>query len=421
MKTLKNNSYSFESKFYTLAIVLMSLIVQVVLVGKYLDNSIISPYVPTASDALDYAERAETWRADGFTKAFSDAYRMPGYPFLILVMQSIFPSAPYLGIRLLQMFALAISAGIIKISLQKFTSPSIAIIASTMYIVLPVWHFMPLVLAESLTAVTVVFLIFTLSQVVESGINKRQIIIISMLVALATYLKPNNLLLIFAVSSYLIFKIKSRLLISLSSIFLSVSFFLAPWFLYGANMQPGFFGLTTNSGANLYTGTGMKISYDGGVLAKSAQRWQVDQQNNPEDIFKSAPSLSPSQLDSAMKKKSIEIWMKRPLDQFGFALDKILIAFGLKSDSVLDHLFGLVNLISVLAGIVLLKVKKFRAWGSSILVTVSLLALQAAVFQADRRFVVPVLFPFAVICIGLALGVLSLKVSAWRRARGTTE
>ena len=95
----------------TLFIILTDLLIQFVVIGKYLDNSIISPYAPTAADAADYAIRAETWQNNGFSKAFSDAYRMPGYPFIIYLMRLIVPSAPYLGVRFFQMFAVAISVG----------------------------------------------------------------------------------------------------------------------------------------------------------------------------------------------------------------------------------------------------------------------------------------------------------------------
>jgi hypothetical protein len=67
-------------------------------------------------------------------------------------------------------------------------------------------------------------------------------------------------------------------------------------------------------------------------------------------------------------------------------------------------------LLTLLAGTILLKSKEFRPWGFATLATMLTLLLQAIVFQADRRFVVPVLYPFSVICIGLALNFFVSKV-----------
>ena len=125
---------AFLLKKSTLVIILLDLIVQFALIGKYLDNSILSPYMPTALDSAEYVERAQVWQADGFTQAFGDAFRMPGYPLVILIMRSIVPAAPYLGVRLLQFVAIAVSVGMIKIILEKFVSRSTAIVASAIYI-----------------------------------------------------------------------------------------------------------------------------------------------------------------------------------------------------------------------------------------------------------------------------------------------
>jgi hypothetical protein len=108
MKRVVFNFAEFLLSKSTLVVVVLGLFLHLALIGKHLDNSVISSYMPTAQDAQDYADRARSWQSDGFTEAFSDAYRLPGYPFLILVMQFLMPSNPYLGIRLLQLLAVAI-------------------------------------------------------------------------------------------------------------------------------------------------------------------------------------------------------------------------------------------------------------------------------------------------------------------------
>ena len=410
----------FVLKKSTLLIVLLDLIVQFALIGKYLDNSVLSPYMPTALDSVEYVERAQIWQTDGFTQAFGDAYRMPGYPLIILAMRSIVPAAPYLGVRLLQFVAVAVSVGMIKVVLERFVSRRIAILACSIYILLPIWHFVPVLLAESLSAFVVVTLIFLLSAVNETGISRKTIIISSALIAIGVYLKPNNLLLLVVVSGFLLVKLKVQIIRSISTITLLVVVFLSPWIYFANHAQPGFLGLTTNSGGNIYIGTGMVIAYDDSVLSKSAIKWRVDSKNNPADVLPLMLDKTPVERNLETTHSAIRIWKKRPMREIGFGLDKILIAFGIKSNSLVDHVFGLFSLLSVFSGIVLLKVKEFRAWGSVMLITTGLLAFQAAIFQADRRFVVPVLFPFSVVCLGLALSIFSSKISTWWRTRNSS-
>jgi hypothetical protein len=401
---LLTNCYSVFLRYSTIVIFLLSLAVQFILIGQYLDNSIISAYASTAVDAADYSERAQVWQADGFKEAFDDAYRMPGYPLIILIMNYLLPSAPYLGVRLVQMFGLALSAGIINVVLQKFVSRKAAFLVSSLYIFLPIWHFVPMLLAESLTSVIVVALVYVLATLKYSEISWQHLVKISILIVIGTYLKPNNLALLVVVFAFLIFTLRARIIISLSSIILMVALLLSPWVLFVNDSQPGFFGLTTNSGINLYIGTGMVLSYDESLLAKSAIKWRVDPRNNPTDIRVGATAGSPAKQNSEFTDKAFEIWKERPLKEIGYGIDKTLIAFGFKSNSVTDYVYGLFNALSLISAALLIRSRTFRAWGVTTLVTALVLASQAAVFQADRRFVVPVLFPLAIVSLGIALG-----------------
>jgi hypothetical protein len=249
-----------------------------------------------------------------------------------------------------------------------------------------------------------VALIFKLRSVGEIGLGRWAVITLSILIAAGVYLKPNNLLLLFFVCVFLFAKLKKNSIRNISTISLAVFILLSPWLFFASNAQPGFHGLTTNSGANLYVGTGMIIAYDEGILSKSAIKWKVDPRNNPKDLIELDPEVSPEQQNSELTIKSLEIWKKRPLQEIGYGFDKALIAFGIKGNSTFDYSLGLFSLISLLSGIILLRFREHRAWGITLLVTFISLALQAAIFQADRRFVIPVLFPFATVCLGLTIG-----------------
>lgn len=404
MKGFMRISPSFLLRNSTAVVILFDLIVQVSLIGRYLDNSVISSYAPTASDAVDYTNRAELLRTNGITEAFGDASRMPGYPLIILLMHYLFPAFPNLAVRLLQMFAVALSAGLIKIILQKYVSLKIAILASTLFIFLPLWHFVPVLIAEALTSVVVVILIYLLASVHNKEISLTLILKLSTCVAVATYLKPNNLLLLISVLGFIIFSRNSHPVKNISKTIFFVFLMLLPWMIFASSTQPGFVGLTTNSGANMYVGTGMVLDYDTGVLSQSAIKWKVDPKSNPSDIITTTNVQTPAELNAMYTHKAIQIWEKRPQKEIGYGIDKVLIAFGIKSNSRSDHILGIFSLLALLGSLILIKKPNLRAWGFTLIFTVLGLALQAAIFQADRRFVVPVFFPFATVCLGMVLG-----------------
>ena len=144
----RTNSFcKFVLSHSTFLVILFSAFIQILFIGKYLDNSIISPYAPTAMDALDYTSRAEIWRSQGFSEAFNDVSRMPGYPFLILINNLLFSEYSYLATRYFQLLALAISIGLIKIVLQKYTSQAISVFTSVLFAFVPIWHFVPILIA----------------------------------------------------------------------------------------------------------------------------------------------------------------------------------------------------------------------------------------------------------------------------------
>ncbi len=411
-------------KYATCLLVFFDIALQLILIGKHLDNSIMSAYAPTAVDASEYSELTEIWKAEGFYAAFSDLWRMPGYPALIMIMKLIFPSFPFLAMRILQLLALAISVAMIKIILDRKVRPSVSIFLTVMYILLPLWHFVPVLIAESLTSFFFVCLLYVLASIKSKRLTPNQIIQIAALIAIETYLKPNLIYLILPVAIFLMFKLGSNLKIVLPSLILVVAIFLSPWLIFAKSAQPGFRGLTTTFGVNTYIGTGMFLNYDGSVLAKSAVRWRVDPNNNPGDVFGFDPLLTRVEQNTMLTAKSIQIWKERPLREIAFGFNKVLIAFGLLSNSAIHHILGLLSLFSIVSALALVKARFSQPWGWLLLSTSSILALQAFFLQADRRFVFPILFPLSVIVLGLMIErILCMKVQDWaqRVYRGITK
>ncbi len=424
MKAIKEEFFFLIGKYATCLLVFFDIALQLILIGKHLDNSIMSAYAPTAADASEYSELTEIWKTEGFYAAFSDLWRMPGYPALLMIMKLIFPSFPFLAMRILQLLALAISVAMIKIILDRKVRPSVSVFLTVIYIFLPLWHFVPVLIAESFTSFFFVCLLYVLASIESKRLSPYQIFQIAALLAIETYLKPNLIYLVFPVSIFLMFKLGSNLKITLPSLILVVVIFLSPWLIFAKSAQPGFRGLTTTFGVNTYIGTGMFLTYDGSVLAKSAVRWRVDPNSNPRDVFEFNPLLTRVEQNTILTSKSIQIWKERPLKEIAFGFNKVLIAFGLLSNSVMQHVLGLLSLFSIVSALALVKARFSHPWGWLLLSTSSILALQAFFLQADRRFVFPILFPLSVIVIGLMIErILYIKVRDWalRVYRGVTK
>ena len=364
-------------------------------------------------DAIEYSNRAVQWADQGFATAFADAYRMPGYPAIFLGAHELAPGASNLAIRLLQMAAIALSAGLIAIVLLKLVPRLFALIGGVIFACLPFWYFVPTLTAEALTVAAIVVLMFFLGKVQASGPRLFAIISAGVTIAVCTYLKPNNLGIIIPAVAFLIALGPRRSVKPILAMCATTAMLLAPWILFAAVQQPGFVGLTTNSGVNLYTGTGIILQYDDSALANAAIRWQVDPKSNPADVVSIPATSSPAQINSAFTSAAVRIWRDRPMRELGYALDKTLIAFGINATQKADLLIGLFSTLALGTSVWGLWNRRIRPWSCLALTSAMVLAIQAALFQADRRFVIPLLFATAVVPITAALA----RLAHWAKVR----
>jgi hypothetical protein len=384
-----------------LSLFCLSIVIQVVIFRQSLNNDVLNDYAPSSLDARSYSNLASTWSSEGFDTAFSDLWRLPGYPFILLLMQTLFPFAPYLATRLFQLIAVSISVVIFNRILREYTSSRVALFFSILYSLLPSWYFVPVLIAESLTACLVVLLMYLMTKVSGNNSHIKYIIYISLLIAILTLLKPNNLLLLAVVSVYMIIRLKKNSIIAISLLVISTFILLLPWIVYTQNQEKAFFGLTTVQGVNFYIGTGMLISYDNSVLANSAIERKVDAKQNPKDVVVLKADIPRIDQNKIYLERALQIWKERPFNQLKFSLDKILIAFGFKVNSNLDYLFGFFNLAALITGFLLIKDNRFRAWGITSIFVAFLLASQSAIFQADRRFIITIFLPFSVLLFAM--------------------
>jgi hypothetical protein len=381
-------------KFNFLTTCLISLFIQLLFIGRYINNDVVNSWVPTAMDAFDYIDRAKLWRIQGFASAFSDMNRMPGYPSVHMLAQIIYPSEPQVFVRIIQVIALALSAGLVTLIFMKFLDSRWSLFGGVLFSAIPLWYFSPILIAENLTSVFFVLILYCTIQLCETH-KFKVLLLLGILIACEVYLKPNNILLVAPVVSYILFSNLRRRISKVILLMVMVSLLILPWMVFGKSQQPGLTGLTNGSGINFYIGTGMVLDYNGGVLEKAAVRWKVDPRANLEDQIPDITNFTSAEKNRIYTQKSIEIWKSRPLSQMGFGFEKILIAFGLKGNTLADYPIGVFSSLAILTSMLNVYRRSHLAWSYSTLATGLVLGFQVALFQADRRFIIPSFFVIA--------------------------
>ena len=393
--------------FEIITILIVSLTVQGLMFGKFLDNSIINSYLPFYTDAEEYVEHSNVWAQKSFDEAFKNLWRMPGYPAFLQVIKFLSPHEPFLTVRILQSLGTSLAVVILFFVLRKYSTKKHAFIFCLLYCFVPTWYFSFGLTPESLTYFTIVLIIYVLSKL--SRYNFMFILVIGLLLSILIYLKPNNILIIIPIIIFIIANFKESIKKSIISLLVIILLTLLPWIVYSNIGDRKLYGLTTTQGINLYVGTGMVLTYDDSALANSAIHWKVDPRNNPKDIVNTNSFNSVLESNQYLTEKALGIWKTRPLQQIGYSFDKILIAFGFKVNLISNYLLGVFTVFALVGSVMLYKIRLLRAWGATTLTIFIVLAIQAAIFQADRRFVLTVFPQFGLISISLAYSNLVIK------------
>jgi hypothetical protein len=414
MVTSKINDYlkiffkvHVANKFEVITILIVSLSIQGLVFGKFLDNSIINSYLPFYTDAEEYVEHSNVWAQKSFDEAFKNLWRMPGYPAFLQVIKFLSPHEPFLTVRIIQSLGTSSAVVILFFILRKYSTKKHAFIFCLLYCFVPTWYFSFGLIPESLTYFTIVLIIYVLSKL--SRYNFKLILVIGLLLSILIYLKPNNILIIIPVIIFIIASLKGSIKKSIISLLVIILLTLLPWIVYSNAGERKLYGLTTTQGINLYVGTGMVLTYDDSALANSAVNWKVDPRNNPKDIVNTKSFNSMIESNQYLTEKALGIWKTRPLQQIGYSFDKILIAFGFKVNFISNYLLGVFTAFALVGSILLYKIRPLMAWGVTTLTIFIVLAIQAAIFQADRRFVLTVFPQFGLLSISLAYSNLVIK------------
>lgn len=395
--TLLSLTFTDSKTFHHFVIVVLSVSFQFFIFRNCFSNTIQNNCLPSALDSFDYANRARVFLDSGFSQAFADGFRVPGYPLVISLFMILFGDYAFVALRIFQVVITALTASMVYKALNDSFSKLRSFCLSIFFSFLPSWYFAPLLLAESLTYFLCICLVIVAIRVIKhKSFNSKDLIILCLLIVSAIYLKPNQILWIIPlfVLSNLIGDSKFLFSCLAAGIILAC---LVPWLFFVNAKNNSYFNLTTASGGNLYIGTGMIMEYNDGPLSKAAIFWKVDPKNNLDDVVSGTDKLSSGHSNRIYAGKALEIWRERPIRQIGFGIAKILIAFSIWSDSIYSTTLGAIFLFSLIGSVYALSSNKSTQYGKHFCVLylsfVSILAVQAFVFQADRRFVFPILIP----------------------------
>ena len=182
------------NSYGSLLLFITSVTYQIIFLKDFMNNEITTKFYPLGSDANDYAALASVWKEEGFFTAFNELLRTPGFPAIIFMMGMIFPDNTFFILRILQLTSIALTVVMIKKILELHIPKSQAYVFSLIYLVLPIWYFVPAILAESFTTFFFTLLLYYISLIRTNKYHLLNYLIVSGCLAILIYLKANSIL-----------------------------------------------------------------------------------------------------------------------------------------------------------------------------------------------------------------------------------
>lgn len=384
-----------SSRFPILLIITINLVLQFALFHDGFDNQIVNNHSPTKSDAYDYVARARLIANQGdFTEAFSDAYRMPGYPLFIAIFIRLFDQ-PLLQVRIVQalLSSFIIYFCYLLLSTLLESRPAVQLGSLAAAVWLPFYFFSPILFAESCSFfLYALFLYWLFVGAVRQNFSVGSL---ALILALLIYFKPNHILLLLPTSLVIWYtlrpgKARSKTVPILKMI-APVAVLILPWSLFVSIQNGQFIPLATNAGANLYLGTGAAFSYDdptmqGTLHHQLSNELQLFDAERTESLREQGTALTAAERHTLYQREAIKIWLKRPFKTVLYGGAKVLHAFGFSFRGMRDVLLALQFFVSVGASWIVWK----RGHHTGVCIffwsVLCIVALQSFLFLANQRF-----------------------------------
>lgn len=372
--------------------VILHFVVQSIYFSKYLDNQVLNNFAPLSVDANGYVEKAANFLKADFKTAFSNLYRMPGYPLFLAIFMFLFPVKSLVAARYVQVLLSSLMLIPAFLIIYRLTGSEKKAILGILPFALwpPFYYFSPILLAEttSMFVLSLLFLTF-------SFLNKENSIIVALisatLLAISVYLKPNHLILLvlFFVFYFVSLgkELRLRLLIKNYIVFLiTLGMLIVPWTIFATVTSNSFTVLSNIKSFVMYVGTGADQRANNDFIHEKISRYYgLDKVKDPEQ-------------------SAFNVFAKRPFQVIAYDIGKVLHNFGFSLARTRDFVLAFYTIIAIAASIFLWRRNKYRNWCILFWTITSIAVLQTFFFLAEQRFKV-VLFDW----LGMLMVVLALS------------
>jgi hypothetical protein len=404
-------------RYVVLALVLTAVVfwAQILLFDQGLDNQILNPHAPTFTDAVRNVDRAVTLAGDGgFTGAFGDGRRMPGYPVYLSWFVGPFPQ-PLLVARFVQVFLASLIVPFAFLTLcTLLKSQGWALLGSVLFAVwIPFYYFSPILSVETLTLFFYALLCYQLAR--SHRIQSRMHPLMMVVLAVLVYLDWKLALLFVPFAAVMEYRRggggKGVTIVGPLAL---VVVLLLPWTIWLSVKNRAFIPLTTSSGYELYQGTGVTSKVDTtsgsseavGMPGASAATLGLADPGLVSAVARDTVGVSTATKNRIFRRTALGIWINRPLKMVSYGAAKALHVFGFSFRHARDSLLAALLVVSLLVSILLWNKRLHREWCVFLWVVAGMAALQAFVLVPSQRFKT-VVFDFPAVLI-VVLGVVEM-------------
>jgi hypothetical protein len=382
-------------------------------------DEISTGYLKPYTDGEDYMGRAyELARGEGFTAAFRDGIRMPGYPALLALFAGLLDK-PVRAVRMAQVVlssAVILLAWLLLSSLLRSRAKAL-FCAGVFAVWAPFYYFSPVLYAETASIFLIGLFCYALA-LFDPGRSPWTSVPAAITAAALVYLKPNHILLVPVLLVFLVYVsrrggARRRAKIALIPVVVVICL-LAPWSIFVSRCQDSFVPLTTHGGWNLYLGTGGGLANTkpwarGSLPTRAWNSLNLKDLEHPEGAYGRYPAEMRARADRDFRTRALERWKRRPLALTAYGAAKMLHVAGFSFRRPRDVIVMLHFIGSLILSVYLWKRRRWREWALLLWMIAIVVMAQAFLFLPELRFKT-VLFDFPALVVSM-LGICTLLES----------
>jgi Dolichyl-phosphate-mannose-protein mannosyltransferase len=352
-------------------LMIFNLGLQLILFKQGFDNQVFNQHSITSTDSLNYTGIAQKLLTNGFTAAFREGYRLPGYPAFLAFFSKYFDQ-PWLAARYVQAI---LCSCLIPLSYLTFRSllksHRIALGGAILFALwVPFYHFSPILYAEALSLFFVGLLVYSLTKVDRDRL--LSILTPAFIIALLTYIRPNHLLLLVPYAGFLwVHCAGIRIDRRMTKLALSILFFamvIMPWSTWLSWQNQALMPLSTTQGSTLYLST-----------AEGSQASQSE-------IYQLEKTIGEKQANQYYEQLTQKSWATQADKNIQYGFEKVLRTFGFWNRRGIDFLMAAQFVLALGLSFLLWQRKLHLPWITFFWGCVFITALQSFIFHEGFRF-----------------------------------